>query len=102
MSRINDFDKLPEPRGSHFAVFDELPDDYHKKPITVAEAIERLKQLPQDSKLIVPDWDSEYMGTHYTHVYGFSNNGHVLNGLCKEDWYEEDELDYEEEEDEND
>lgn len=72
---------------------------YHT-PITVAEAIERLKQLPQDSKLIVTDWDSEYMGTHYTHVYGFADNGYVLNGLCKEDWYEEDNWDDEGEEEE--
>jgi uncharacterized protein (DUF1778 family) len=24
VSKINDFEKLPEPRGSHFAAFDEL------------------------------------------------------------------------------
>lgn len=24
MSKINDFEKLPDPRGSHFAAFDEL------------------------------------------------------------------------------
>lgn len=65
----------------------------YKTPITVAEAIERLKQLPQDSKLIVVDWDSEYGGTHYTHIWGFSDDGHVLDGLCKDDWYEEDSWD---------
>jgi hypothetical protein len=71
--------------------------------MTVAEAIERLKQLPQDSKLIVADWDSEYGGTHYTHVWGFSDDGHVLDGLCKDDWYVEDTWDYEElDEDQND
>jgi hypothetical protein len=68
----------------------------YKTAMTVAEAIERLKQLPQDSKLIVVDWDSEYMGTHYHHVYEFTDNGHILSGLCKEDWYEEDKWDDEE------
>ena len=73
---------------------------YYKTPITVAEAIERLKQLPPDNKLIVSDWDSEYGGTHYSHVYGFGDTGHVLNGLCKDDWYEEDVYEYEDGEDE--
>jgi hypothetical protein len=70
----------------------------YKTPMTVAEAIERLKQLPQDAKLIHSSWDSEFMGTHYNHVYDFDDRGFVLTGFCKEDWYEDDVWDDEEEE----
>lgn len=58
-------------------------------PITAAELIEKLKQLQPDTKIIVAEYDSEYMGTHFNHVYGVSSGGFIQFGLCKEDWYEE-------------
>ena len=59
-------------------------------PLTAAELIEKLKQLPPDTKIIVPNHDMEYMGTHYCHVYDVSPKGYIQDGLCQEDWYEED------------
>ena len=72
---------------------------FDNKPLTAAELIEKLKQLPPDTKIIVPDHDMEYMGTHYNHVYDVSPMGYIQDGLCAEDWYEEDKFDYGEDED---
>jgi hypothetical protein len=69
---------------------------FDNKPLTAAELIEKLKQLPPDTKIIVSDFDSEYGGTHYNHVYDITPTGFILDGLCKEDWYEEDSWDDEE------
>jgi hypothetical protein len=71
---------------------------FDNRPLTAAELIEKLKQLPPDTKIIVPEYDGEWMGTHYTHVYDISSRGFIQSGLCAEDWYEEDKFDYEEEE----
>jgi hypothetical protein len=67
---------------------------FDNTPITAAELIEKLKQLPPDTKIIVPNSDSEYGGTHFEHVYDVSSTGYIFSGLCKEDWYEEDDYGY--------
>lgn len=88
---------------------------YKNVPLTVAQAIEKLKELPPGAHIIVTDWDSEYGGTHYNHVHDIGLSSikkdgkdlvFVADGLCKEDWYEEDtwddedddEVDYDSEE----
>jgi uncharacterized protein (DUF1778 family) len=64
VSKINDFEKLPEPRGSHFAAFDELvtkapqilkvsPEEYAYLEKLLAEppkVNERLKRLLRGDK----------------------------------------------------
>lgn len=64
MSRINDFENIPEPRGSHFAAFDELvytepytikvsPEEYEKLQKLLAEPpkpSERLRKLLRGNK----------------------------------------------------
>jgi uncharacterized protein (DUF1778 family) len=64
VSKINDFEKLPEPRGSHFAAFDELvtiepqifkvsPEEYDKLEKLLAEppqVNERLRNLLRGDK----------------------------------------------------
>lgn len=78
-------------------------------PITVAELINKLKDLPQDANIVVSNGDSEWGGIHYSHVYDIglgSRNDKPLvfihDGLCKDDWYEEDSWgDEEDEEDED-
>lgn len=79
---------------------------YSYTPITVAELINKLKELPQDAHIVVSSHDSEWGGTHYTHVHDISLGKHndkplafIQDGLCKDDWYEEDKWDYEEDED---
>jgi hypothetical protein len=74
---------------------------FDNKPLTAAELIEKLKQLPPDTKIIVPNYDMEYMGTHYSHVYDISSTGFIMDGLCKDDWYEEDSWDDEDEDETN-
>lgn len=74
---------------------------FDNKPLTAEELIEKLRHLPPETKIIVPNWDSEWGGTHYHHVYDVAPNGHIMDGLCKEDWYEEDTYDYEDEDETN-
>jgi hypothetical protein len=75
-------------------------------PITVAELINKLKELPQDAYIVVSNQDSEWGGTHYSHVHDIGLGGRndkplvfIHDGLCKDDWYEEDSWDDEEDED---
>jgi hypothetical protein len=75
---------------------------FDNRPLTAAELIEKLKQLPPDTKIIVPNYDTEYMGIHFNHVYDISPEGYIQDGLCAEDWYEEDKDDYVGDEDEAD
>jgi uncharacterized protein (DUF1778 family) len=42
MSRINDFEKIPEPQGSHFAAFDEL---VVSEPYTIEVSQEAYDQI---------------------------------------------------------
>lgn len=80
---------------------------YSYTPITVAELISKLSDLPQDANVVVSSHDSEWGGTHHTHVHNINLGKHndkplvfIHDGLCKDDWYEEDSWDdVEEEED---
>ena len=74
---------------------------YENTPITVAEMIDKLSKLPQDAKIVVSNWDSEYGMTHYTHVYDTYLGSHkdkpvvyIHDGLCQEDWAKDDEDNY--------
>lgn len=76
-------------------------------PITVAGLIKKLSDLPQDAHIVVSSSDSEWGGVHYTHVHDISLGKYkdkplafIQDGLCKDDWYEEDSWDDEEDEDE--
>lgn len=78
---------------------------YDHEPITVSQLIDKLKEMPQDAYLVTTDWDSEYGGTHYHHVYDLNLGTRkekplvfLADGLCPDDWYEEDIDEYVEEE----
>jgi hypothetical protein len=73
--------------------------DYHNKPITVAEAIKQLRSLPQNAYLATSRWDLDYGIISYSLIHDLSTTVQNLGedfvsvraGLCKEDFYTDDE-----------